>query len=314
MRNLNYTPTGYSGYNAPDADNLGQIKGIRFLFNFDIAGFSIDSWRGALPFRCFIEDTRGNIVVCDKEYRFQNITQMMDFPISEFKIYRARIPVALTASNIISRILNPELSITEILERRKIKLIGLQLMLDYDDQGRYDPTTFFGFLKSALASYPDNTLEFKGTIDNFHFTTDNIVIVRNVTNSNFRADAQRTDISKYHLATPFKRYPNISNTIQLRKIAQAELDRDNFIQDEWTATYMDIANVKAERTVLLKDQDIVGDDSEIDAGTGANKNRQLIVKKVTYSVGDRSTNSGMKTTINLYKKIIQETGEYQDDR
>ena len=300
LRNLNYTPTGQTSFGADDADNLGQIQGIKFLFNFDITGISFDTWRGNLPFRCFIETTRGDIIVCDKQYRFQEVTQLMEFPISEFKPYRARIPVALTLTNIVSRILNPELAVTEIFERRKIKRIGLQLMLDYDDQGRYDPITFFGFMKSIIAVLPNNTLELKGTIDYFHFTTDNIVIARNNTDSTYTQAARDTDISKLHLTNSVKRYPNISNVAQLQKIANTELDLDNFQHDRWTATYMDIANVRAERTVFIKDQDLI---SETDKTNTANT-RKLIVKKVTYSVGDRSTNSGMKTTINLYKKVI----------
>ena len=297
LRNLNYTPKGNTGYAAEDAMNLGQISGIKLLMNFNIYGLNIETFRGNIPFRCWIETTRGDLLVCDKSIRFQGITQLLDFPITQFKQYRARIPISLTGANIVSRVLNPELSITEIFERRKVKRIGLQCMLAYDDQGRYDPVNFWGFIRTFLAAFPDNELKFNGRIDYLHFTKDAIVVAQNKTDDTYTESAQATDIKKYHLADSHKRYPNISNINQLQKIANTELDIENFSHDKWTATYMDEARIKAERTVKLKDESLIPDSED------TNK-RELIVKKVTYSVGDRATNSGMKTTIDLYKKVI----------
>ena len=309
LRNLNYTPTGKTGYKAADAMNLGEISGFRFLFKFEIDGVSIDTWRGSIPFRAFIETTRGEILISDKTYRFQNVTQLVEFRISDFKLYRARVPISMTAKGFVDKVLSPELSITEIFERRKVKRIGIQLMFDYDDQGRFDPMTLWGMAKTAIGLFADTSgvvplkewggqATFRGTIDWFHFIKDNIVISQNNTDSKFTPEAQLTDIDNYHLTDAYKRYPNIDNVLQLQLIANSDLDIENFQQERWTATYMDEVRVKAENTVYVKDSEL------IPATEGGGNTRKLIAKKITYSVGDRAVNSGMKTTIDLYKKII----------
>ena len=234
----------------------------------------------------------GTCGLADKAYRFQGDTQEFDFPFSSFSIYRSRIQVGFKLSNAISRIINPELKITEIFDQRFVKRITLQCMLVYDDDGRFDNWTWESFTRKLVTSFTNGTVKYTGKIDALHFTKTPLAIARD-------DDTVNTDsVSKRHLMAPIKEYPQISNVVQLQKIANAELDIIKHKNELWTAKYQNRADLNAEQSVYVHDIDFI-DDSD----SGENNTRKLIIKKITYSIGDRSSSSGLITTVELFRQV-----------
>ena len=292
LQNLNQTPSGNTGYGHDDSDLLGPLDGFKLLFNYNILGLDLNTFKGDLPFRACIYDLLGNVWISDTSLRFQELTQELNFPFSSFKIYRSRIQPGFNPKSAIARAINPELKITEIFERRLVKKIILQSMLSHDDDGRYDPWTWEGFIRGLTTGFTGTFITYSGIVDAFHFTKTPIAIARDtidVTNS----------VSQRHLNTTIKEYPRISNVLQLQKIAKSELDVAKHQNDIWSAKYNDRADICADNAVYLKNKDFV---SETDK-TGELNTRRLIVKKVTYSVGDRRSNSGFVSTVEMYKQV-----------
>ena len=290
--NMNKTPTGNTGYGHEDSHLLGQIDGIKFMFKFEIEGPDVDVIRGDIPFRCTVYDLNGAVWVSDTTHRYQGDTYPMNFPFSSFRLYRARAPHGYGLKDIISKIINPELKSTEILNRRLIKRITLQCMINYDSQGTYYPWGWENILRTITTLPTGVDIKYIGTIDALHFTKTPIAIARD-------GDHPTNSIDDRHLAVPIKKYPHISNVIQLQKIATSELDIVKHQNDTWTVKYENRADIHAEESIFLKDEDFVSESEK----TNVDNTRKLVVKKITYSVGDRRTTSGLISTIDLYRRI-----------
>ena len=291
LLNLNHTPLGNTGYGHDDSFNLGEIDGIKFLLNFSVSGISIDGIRGDFPVRCFIYDLLGNVWVSDSTYRFLGFTEEMSFPLSTFRIYRARIQPAYTIGNFVSRAIDPELKITEIFERRLVKRIGFQFMFSYDDDGAYNFDTWEGLLRRVTNVAVGSTVRYSGTVDAFHFTKTPIAIAKDTTDPN-------NNVNQRHIMRDIIEYSDITNVVQLEKIARAELDRAKSQNDYFTVKIDDYVGVSAEDQVYIQNADLIPESESGDANT-----RRLIVKKVTYSIGDKRATSGLVSTIDLYRPI-----------
>lgn len=291
--NTNKTPTGKTGYGNDDSHLMGQLDGIKFLFKFDIVGLDVDALRGDIPFRCTIYDLNGSVWVSDTTHRYQTETYPMTFPFSSFRIYRARAPHGYGIKDIISKIIDPGLRSTEIFNRRLIKRITLQCMVGYDNQGALYPWGWENILR-VITTFPTGVdIKYIGTIDALHFTKTAIAIAKDdhVDSPNRSSDR--------HLAVPIKKYPNISNMIQLQKIATSELDIVKHQNDTWTIKYENRVDISAEESIFLKDEDFVAESDK----TNVDNTRKLVVKKITYSVGDRRSTSGLIATVDLYRRI-----------
>ena len=292
LENINKTPSGKAGYGHDDSDLLDPIDGIKLLFNFDISGLDPNLLSGDIPFRMTIDDLLGNVWTSDIPHRFLGSTQEMDFPISSFRIYRARIQPAFTLSNAISRIINPELKITEIFERRLVKRIKLQCMISYDEDGRYDPFTWEGFLRKLGTIISGTTIKYTGIVDAFHLTKAPLAIARD--------QIHPTNSSNHrHLMMPIKQYEQISNVAQLQKLAGAELDLAKHQNDYFTAKFDEFAGVEAEDSVFMHDPYFISASEK----TGEENTRKLIVKKITYSVSESGSQAGVIATVDMYRSI-----------
>lgn len=338
LNNRNITFSGQTGYGKSDSNSLDPLDGIKLILNFDIYGLDVDSLHGDIPFRMTIEDLFDNVWTSDINYRFQGDRQELNFPLSGFGIFRARTPIAYTISKTITRILNPELKITEIFERRLVKRIKLQCMLGHDDQGRYDPITWNLFLRTLISSLTTYNVTFRGVYDAVHFTKTPLAIAKDYDNN--------TNPS-LHLMTPIKSYPQVSNVVQLQNIANSELTLAKIVKERWTIKADDFIDVGPEETIeitnknfiatpttndedfkavrVLKEDGFVpetGDNSveeiAIEDSNGRNegetgysetlryikKNTQkLIISKNTYSIGNRTKTSGMVSTLELYRRV-----------
>ena len=287
--NLNQTPSGRTGYGHADSNQLGEIDGIKFLLNFNIEGITTDIFRGDFPVRCFIYDLLGNVWVSDATYRFLGFSEEMSFPLSTFRVYRARIQPAYTIGNFISRAIDPELKITEIFERRLVKRIGFQFMFAYDDDGRYNFDTWETLLRRLTSLAPDTVINYTATIDAFHFTKAPVAVARDTTDP-------ENSINERHVMRELIEYNEITNVAQLQKIANSQLDRSLFQEDFFTVKIDDYVAVSAEDSVYFQDADFIPESL-----AGNDNTRRLVVRKVNYSIGDKSTTSGIVSTIDLYR-------------
>ena len=288
--NLNITPSGKSSYLAADADNLGTLDGIRFLFRFNISGIDLDALRGDIPFRCTIYDTEDNVWISDQSYRFQNETQEMDFPFSSFRIYRARTQPGWGIDENVDIIKNRELNTHEIFDTRLIKMINFQCMLTHDDQGRYNPLAWEFWLRKFIPEEKllGKSVEFNGVIDAIHFTKTPYAIARS------------SNANEIHIDKTILNYPNISNISQLQKIARAELDIAEFQKEIWEVTLSDEVAFKPGQKIVLKDDRFI---PRIETDGKEPNTRNLIIDKITYSVDDEGQLGGLVCKLRLYREI-----------
>jgi len=297
LYNLNDTPSGAIGYAAADADQMGELDGIGFYFRFNIDGATIRELLGDIPFRCVMYDIFGGVWKYDFVIRFQNETQFIRLPFASFTAYRSRLPIAFDLVNWVQRAKNPELRETEIYQRFFMKRIVLHCMWSYDDQGRYDPFQLGNMLHKVGGLVSDTTINFTGDYDAVHFTKTPVAIAR------------AGSISDRHTMAPIKKYPHVSNYIQLQKIANAELDiaqhQEDIVEFELdNKTPVTACGLQAEQSIFIHDSRTIAEAEAGDGSGGSIPNtREYIVDKITYSVGDRRTSSGLKAVVRCSRRI-----------
>ena len=287
LNNFNYTHDGKTGWAADNAKEFGRITGIHFLLNFDIvqgvnpgATSRIPGATGNQVFRCTIYDTEDNVWIQDFTYRFLGDTQQVILPISGFKIYRARNPIASTLSDSIKNIITPELKILEIFEKRRVKMITLQWQEGYDEAGRYSPWTISRFLLDLGAQLLFlSRIRTIGVIDGFGFVKAPYAIAKK-TKDPLAADPSVGDIEWHHLMENIPEYPNVSNVEQLKKIAQAELDLAQFQKDNFVIRTTGKCDLKPGDVFWFQDEDMIGLPLA---------RKKLLVKKINYTVNAPDT-------------------------
>ena len=307
LKNLNYTTSGKTGFGHADSDQLGEIDGIGFYFKFDVTSITAQAeWtnlvrgvEGNIPFRIAIYDILGNVWKKDVSVRFQNITEFIKVPFSAFENYRARLPVGFTLPNYIHRTVNPELYGNEILDQRLIKRIVFHCLWSYEDDGRYDPDRWDSFVHNLLPAFLGTPVVFSGIVDGFHFTKTAVAIARD-----------STDQGLQHLQAPIKKYPAISNQIQLQKIATAELDLVKHQPDRISYTLYDDVSLYYNEVVYVKDDKFIAeseqmmeDPNDADEMISEPNTREYIIDKITYSLNGKGSHAGIIATVNLSRRL-----------
>ncbi len=290
LNNRNMTPSGNMGWGAPDAEDLGKLTGIRFDILFDKTLGPFRAPQGNLPFRCFIMDSESNIWIQDFEVRHLGVRQDVVLSFQNFKAYTARAPINVRFW--LLNALRPELRPVESLNRRQIKHIGIHLLTNYDEHGRFVP--WFNPFHNILESFAAITGEVvhAGTIDNFCFVKSPIAVAT-------RRPSENTGAAGRNIMAPVTELP-ISNTVQLRQAAEARAHLQAWRQDNFTVRVEGRADVLAEQSVMLKDPRIV---SESDAGTGADNagTLKLAVTRVSHSY--QADGHGWFTELGLVRRI-----------
>ena len=260
LNNLTYTPSGNRGWTAHDAEELGPITGISFWMNFKVGlGIPTESDftpipAGDLRWAVHMYDSEDNVWRAEFTYRFPAETQLITIPLSAFRIYRARNPISLTPKDYVQNTLTPELKILEIFERRKVKLITMQWQESYDADGRYNPISAERTLWRVLGRGWEREVAYTGLwIDAFAFV--HAPYVREVD------DVGAGTYPRFKYADNIVQYPSISNVVQLRSAARAELDLATFRKDVFTIRTEGRCDLRAGDHCYIDDEDVIPLDS-----------------------------------------------------
>ena len=272
--NMHLTPSGLTGFNATDSDELGICDALSFFIKFKyffmhaISGNEIlVPFTGKFRFRATCYDSSDNVVTQDFTVAFNEEWEYISLPLSSFKIYRSR--VTRRWGNVASNLIVPELEVTEVFEWKNLKMISIQCQESYDDNGRFAAEE--GQLNNAwnlvtigaLNSLDQRT---RLAIDNLHFTKQ-------------LTATSGTDTSR-NIEPIFMERPYTTNYKQLESDAISQFDIEKFryegfeIETEGECP----ANLRFGDSFYLKDTDVV---NASDSGANTIK---LVAKRITYNV------------------------------
>lgn len=266
LNNRNATPSNARGWGAPDAEELGRLTGIRFDILFDKTLGQFRAPQGDLPFRCFLMDSESNVWVQDFAVRHLGVRQDVLLSFQNFKAYTARVPI--NVANYVQNAILPELRTLESLNRRQIKHIGLHLLTNYDEHGRFVPwwNPFHNLLETFTAV--SGRVVHWGIIDNFCFVKSPIAVAS-------RAHSENTGAEGRVIMSPVSEVP-VSNTVQLRQAAEARAHLNAWRQDNFTVRVEGRADILAEQSVILEDPRLVTESDAAASGPAAWSSGEMI--------------------------------------
>ena len=285
LYNVDHASDGKTGYNHPKCTELLQLNGLAFYFKFEIknASDALLAFKGDIPFRVTIYDNESNVWVQDFTYRIHGDTQFVPLFFSGFNLYRARTPWGL--NTLINNIIVPELEIREIFEKRKVKLITIQMQDSYDEVGRYYPVKLQNLIFDLLQS--GGTVKMEGTIDVWSFIKQPL------------ARSQTSTITTRNIEPRFLHQTGVSNYYQLESLAQAQLDVEQHRYEAYTIQTNGFTNIKPGQSFVLKDANIIST-SDI---SGNSNTRKLVARKISYPVNTKSSRGGFIRELEGVKKI-----------
>ena len=274
--NMHLTPSGNTGFNATDSDELGTMETLSFFIKFKYyylytisATETLIPFTGKFKFRCTCYDTNDNVVTQDFEVAFNEQWEYQSLPLSGFKIYRAR--VAKRWADALSNIILPELEVLEVFEWKNLKMISIQCQEPYDDVGRFSAEE--GQLNNAW-SLANPFISLTGgfyqrtrlSIDNLHFSK--------------QLTATSGQDTSRNIEPIFMERPYTSNYKQLESDAISQLDIEQFRYEAFEVETEGECpdNLRFGDSFYLKDTDIV---SASDNGANTIK---LVAKKITYTI------------------------------
>lgn len=288
MYNQRFTKTGKEGWNQPDGDDLMEITGFTFLYQLFInAGGSLIPFTGDIPVSYWVIDNNGTIWKSKDTYRHLGDVQRFTFYFGNFTpVYRARSPLGI--SNIVENLLTPELELRDIFFKNFVVWQGFQLEMSYDEQGRYMPNLMETVLKPSIFnmfSFPATgvTLEFDGTFDAWSWVKTPVALSA--------ADAESAARAIF---TNIKDYPQVTNIEQLQRIADAQLDIEEFRYEQYAVENFKKVDRKLQDTLFLKDQFLI---KESDGGANT---REVVVSEIHY---EELKNTSMKRTLIVKVRI-----------
>lgn len=140
--NMNLTPSGLTGFNNVEAENLGPLDSLVFhgLFEWRFKKDGTGSLvrKGNFACRCGMEDIDGAVVIQDFVIPINGLWERnISLPLGEFKAYEARTPFSFGDAS--QNIFLQELEVLEKFRWRNIKKISIHWLGPYDDEGRFVP-------------------------------------------------------------------------------------------------------------------------------------------------------------------------------
>ena len=287
--NMHLTPSGATGFNATDSEELGICEALAFFIKFkyfyvQVGGAEVEfPFTGKFKFRCTCYDTSDNVVVQDFEIAFNEEWEYISLPISNFKIYRAR--VSKRWVNAIPNLIVPELEVLEVFEWKNLKMISIQCQEPYDAEGRYaaeegqinnvwsvvNPIAYFTggvYQRTRLA------------IDNLHFTK--------------QLTASSGTVTDRNIEPIFMERPYTTNYQQLKQdaLSQLDIEQHRYESFEIETEGECPTNLRFGDSFFLEDDDVV----DVPSGervTGETQNKiKLVAKKITYTINGTDGGKG----------------------
>jgi len=270
--NIQHTTTGQLGWVHDDSQDLSEITGVEFLFNYDI---TVDGDRipftGDIPFAYWCLDRFGTMWKSQKiMLRHLGETQQIRIEFGDLSpVTRNRTPLGI--DNILENIIVAEVEVNEVFFKENIIIQGFQSETPYDEFGRYSPNLWEQIIKPVFFDLFGQTfgfdVRFIGIIDAYGFTKTPVAISA----SNSLSD-ERTIIPQ------FEDYQNIVNVEQLQRFADSSRDIEQFPYEQYTVEQGGIADLNLEDTVSLHDEFLI---NEADAGPNT---RNIAIRELHYSV------------------------------
>ncbi len=251
--NIRHTTKGFVGWNSSDSNDLSEITGCKFLFNFDItdtAGVRIP-FTGDLPFYYWAIDDLGTVWISQKVlYRHLGETQPFAFEFGDLTpTFRTRTPMGI--SNILENIIAGELETNEVLFKDKILYQGFQWAAGYDDKGRYAPNIYEQIIKPYFFDFfggGTGNIEFRGIIDAYAFTKAPVAISKTFSG----------DVNELRAIFPqIEDYQNIVNQEQLQRLADSSKTIEEFEYNQFTVEQGGIADLVLEDSVAFTDPELI---------------------------------------------------------
>lgn len=271
VQNMNFTAAkGLEGFNqGSESEDYGQINAVAMWLNYSVVetagGTELNDEH---QFRAWFIDTKDNVVYQDFVIRFSNHWEDIRLPISGFRIYKGRKPLYGFDVPIAAFIPPKELEIINIFEWRNIKMFGVQLQSQYDDQGRFNPG-------AAVVDEAGNSVTWSNILgstrtlkmDGFRFIKPLLVTSGQNTTRNLEPD--------------FMQFPNITIYDQLLNAAKSQLEIEKFKHKEFNIETSgdDVFDILFGESFYLLNDNIVSD-----SDNSTNNNIQLVAKRIEYSI------------------------------
>jgi len=270
VQNMNFTSGGLEGFNhGAESEDYGQINAVAFWLKYSVVetagGTELNDEH---QFRAWFIDTKDNVVYQDFVIRFSNHWEDIRLPIGSFRIYKGRKPVYGFDAAIAAFIPPKELEVINIFEWRNIKMFGVQLQSQYDDQGRFNPG-------AAAVNESGNSVTWSNilgstrtlTIDAFRFIKPLLVTSGQDTTRNLEPD--------------FLQFPNITVYDQLLNAAKSQLEIEKFKHKEFIVESSgdDVFDIPFGDSFYLLNDNLVSDNDN-----ATNNNIQLVNKRGEYSI------------------------------
>jgi len=269
VQNMNFTSGGLEGFNngAPSED-YGHINAVAFWLKYSVVetagGTELNDEH---QFRAWFCDTKDNVVYQDFVIRFSNHWEDIRLPIGGFRIYKGRKPLYGFDVPIAAFFPPKELEIINIFEWRNIKMFGIQLQTQYDDQGRFNPG-------SAAVDEAGNSVTWsnilgstrKLTMDGFRFIKPLLATSGQNTTRDLEPD--------------FLQFPNITIYDQLVNTAKSQLEIEKFKHKEFTIETSgdDMFDIPFGDAFFLLNDQIVSDSDDV------SNTIKLVAKRIEYSI------------------------------
>lgn len=261
------TPTGQSGFNKTDSEELGPCDSLAFMVKFrweDQALNALMPFQSNFKFRCVIYDDSDNVVYQDFEILDNDRWESIDLPLSNFKPYRARAP--LKWGNIATNIITPELEVLEKFEWKNVRMCCIQLQEVYDDNGRYSPEGS-RFMLGLAANC-------KLSIDAFRFSKQLTVTSGQDSTRNIEAR--------------FVQVPQITNYQQLKQIVDAQLDIEQWAYKAYEVEGEGRCDMLGGQSYYLTDAKLIDDDDK----ALADNTIKLVMKEKHHTINGTDGGSG----------------------